>query len=58
VVEVNGVPPATWTTLTVTSARKATLPNLTVRANYAFQIRALGHMGNTDWSASTNFICG
>jgi len=57
-VEVNGVPPAAWTTITLASAKKATILNLTPGANYAFQIRALGHMGNTDWSGSTNFICG
>ena len=57
-VEVNGVPPAAWTTITLASAKKATILNLTPGANYAFQIRGLGHMGNTDWSGSTNFICG
>ena len=55
-VEVNGVPPATWTMLTLTSARKATLPNLTARTT----MRSISARWDTwvDWSASTNFICG
>ena len=57
-VEVNGVPPATWTTVTIPGKKKWTITNLTPGANYAFQIRALGRLGYTDWSASTNFICG
>jgi len=57
-VEVNGVPPATWTTVTITSSKKWTFTDLTPGANYAFQIRALGRLGYTDWSASMNFICG
>ena len=57
-VEVNGVPPATWTTVTIPGSKKWTITNLTPGANYAFQIRALGRLGYTDWSASTHFICG
>jgi len=57
-VEVNGAPPATWTTVTIPGSKKWTITNLTPGANYAFQIRALGRLGYTDWSASTNFICG
>jgi hypothetical protein len=57
-VEVNGVPPAEWTTVTITSSKKRTFTDLTPGANYAFQIRALGRLGYTDWSASTHFICG
>jgi hypothetical protein len=53
-----GAPPATWTMVTLTSAKKATIANLTPGANYAFQIRALGHLGHTDWSDSMTFICG
>jgi hypothetical protein len=57
-VEVNGAPPATWTTVTIPGSKKWTFTNLTPGANYAFQVRALGRLGYTDWSASTNFICG
>ena len=57
-VEANGTPPATWTTVTITSSKKWTFTDLTPGANYAFQIRALGRLGYTDWSASMNFICG
>ena len=57
-VEVNGVPPATWTTATIPGKKKWTITDLTPGANYAFQIRALGRLGYTDWSASTHFICG
>ena len=57
-VEVNGAPPATWTTVTIPGSKKWTITNLTPGANYAFQIRALGRLGYTDWSASTHFICG
>ncbi|HYR44129.1 MAG TPA: fibronectin type III domain-containing protein [Terriglobia bacterium] len=57
-VEVNGVPPATWTTVTIPGSKKWTITNLTPGTNYAFQVRALGRLGYTDWSASTHFICG
>ena len=57
-VEVNGVPPGTWTTVTITGSKKWTITNLTPGTNYAFQVRALGRLGYTDWSNSTNFICG
>jgi hypothetical protein len=57
-VEVNGVPPATWTTVTIPGSKKWTITNLTPGANYAFQIRALGRLGYTDWSNSMTFICG
>ena len=56
-VEVNGVPP-TWTTVTIPGSKKWIITDLTPGANYAFQIRALGRLGYTDWSASTHFICG
>ncbi len=57
-VVVNGAPPATWTTVTIPGSKKWTITNLTPGANYAFQVRAFGRLGHTDWSASTNFICG
>src|SRR5205823_11683140 len=49
--------PGTWATVTLTSARKATIDNLTPSATYAFQVRALGKLGHTDWSDSITFIC-
>ena len=53
-----GTPPATWTKLTLTGAKKVTITSLTPGANYAFQIRALGRLGYTDWSDPITFICG
>jgi hypothetical protein len=57
-VVVNGAPPAKWTTVTQPSSKKMTISNLTPGATYAFQIRALGRLGYTDWSDSMTFICG
>ena len=57
-VVVNGAPPATWTIVTIPGSKKWTITDLTPGTNYAFQVRALGRLGYTDWSASTNFICG
>jgi hypothetical protein len=45
-----------WTTLTLTSARKATVSGLTPAGTYQFQVRALSKLGYTDWSASMIFI--
>jgi hypothetical protein len=45
-----------WTTLTLTSTRKATISGLTPAGTYQFQVRALGKLGYTDWSASMIFI--
>ena len=49
----NGVPAANWTTVTVTTA-KTPIPidGLTPGTIYAFQVRALGKLGYTDWSDS------
>jgi len=45
--------PGTWTTVTLTSVKK-TVPvtNLTPGTIYAFQVRALGTLGYTNWSDS------
>jgi hypothetical protein len=49
----NGVPAANWTIVTVTAAAKAIpINNLTPGTVYAFQARALGKLGYTDWSDS------
>jgi hypothetical protein len=53
-----GTLPVSWTTLTLTGSKKVTIPHLTPGANYAFQVRALGRLGYTDWSAPVTFICG
>jgi hypothetical protein len=45
-----------WTTLTLTSTKKATISGLTPAGTYQFQVRALGKLGYTDWSASVIFI--
>jgi hypothetical protein len=55
---VNGATPATWTTIILPSPKKTLISNLTPGATYAFQIRALGKLGYTDWSDPMTFICG
>ena len=54
----NGGTPGAWTSQTLTSPKKTTISNLTPGATYAFQVRALGRLGYTDWSDSMTFICG
>lgn len=58
VVATPGTLPASWTTLTLPGSKKYTLSNLTPGATYAFQARALGRLGYTDWSDPMAFICG
>jgi hypothetical protein len=42
-----------WTTIVVTGTKPATpINNLTPGTNYAFQVRALGKLGFSDWSSS------
>ena len=53
-----GTLPASWTTITLTGSKKVTISNLTPGGNYAFQVRALGRLGYTDWSDPMTFICG
>jgi hypothetical protein len=57
-VENNGGTLGAWTTLTLTSSKKVMLSDLTPAGTYQFQVRALGKQGYTDWSPSTQFICG
>jgi len=52
-----GAPPATWTSLPLAGTKTVTLNNLTAGADYAFQVRALGKLGYSDWSDSVTFIC-
>jgi hypothetical protein len=53
-----GTAPATWITLNLPGSKKVTISNLTPGATYAFEIRAMGRLGYTDWSDSKTFICG
>jgi len=53
-----GTLPVSWTTLTLPGSKKVTISNLTPGGNYAFQVRALGRLGYTDWSDPMTFICG
>ena len=54
--EGSGGVPGPWTVLTLTSPRKVTISGLTPTGIYQFQVRALGKLGYTDWSASMTFI--
>ena len=58
VVTALGMLPTSWTLLTLPGSKKATIWNLTPGAIYAFQVRALGRLGYTDWSDPITFICG
>ncbi|HYR84773.1 MAG TPA: fibronectin type III domain-containing protein [Terriglobia bacterium] len=50
--------PSPWATATFTSARTAAPVNsLTPGTTYAFQVRALGRLGYTDWSDSATRMC-
>jgi hypothetical protein len=48
--------PGTWTELPTVIIRSVTVTGLTPGTNYAFQIRALGRAGYTDWSDSVTRI--
>ena len=53
-----GTPPSAWTTLNLPGSKKVTISNLTPGGTYAFQVRAMGRLGYTDWSDPITFICG
>jgi Fibronectin type III domain len=54
----SGGTPGQWTTISVTSSRPAIPVNgLTPGTIYAFQVRALGKSGHTDWSDSSTRMC-
>jgi len=53
-----GTPPSVWKLRTLPGSKKVTIPNLTPGATYAFQVRALGTLGYTNWSDPKTFICG
>jgi hypothetical protein len=46
-----------WVSTTLPGSKTATINNLTPGSTYAFQVRALGRLGYTDWSDSMTFIC-
>ena len=48
--------PRVWTLITLTSA-KAAVSGLTPGRTYAFQVRAFGNLGHTDWSDSATRMC-
>ena len=48
--------PGTWTELPAAGTRSITVTGLTPGTNYAFQMRALGRAGYTDWSDSVTRI--
>ena len=53
-----GGTPVTWTTETFASAKIAVPINgLTPGTNYAFEVRAFGKLGYTDWSDSVMRVC-
>jgi hypothetical protein len=53
-----GTPASPWISLTLPGSKKVTISNLTPGAKYAFQVRAFGRLGYTDWSDPITFICG
>jgi fibronectin type III domain protein len=52
-----GATPASWVTLTLPNARTATVSGLTPGTTYAFQVRAYGALGYTEWSDSAIRMC-
>ncbi len=53
----NGTP-AAWIIVTATKAQSpVAFNNLTPGTTYAFQVRALGKAGYTDWSDSVTRMC-
>ena len=55
---VNGAAPNSWTTKLVTQVRPAVaIQGLTPGTVYAFQVRAVGKLGYTDWTDSATLMC-
>jgi Fibronectin type III domain len=53
-----GAEPATWVTITVAQTKPATVVDgLTPGMTYAFQVRAYGRPGYTEWSDSATCMC-
>ena len=56
--QLNGAAPASWTTEVVTRVRPPVgIEGLTPGTVYAFQVRALGKLGFTDWTDSATCMC-
>ena len=54
----SGGTPGAWTTELVTKVKPpVTVNGLTPGTIYAFQVRALGKLGYTNWSDSVTFMC-
>jgi hypothetical protein len=57
-VDAEGVPTGEWTETVVTSSQGPfSIKNLKPGTLYAFQVRALGKLGETDWSDSATKMC-
>ena len=57
-VDAEGVPTGEWTETLVTSSQHPVLiKNLKPGTVYVFQVRALGKLGQTDWSDSVTKMC-
>jgi hypothetical protein len=57
-VVVNGAPPTSWTSKVVTKVNPPVgFQGLTPGTVYAFQVRALGVVGYTNWTDSTTCMC-
>ena len=57
-VQVNGVAPSSWTSQVVTKVQPPVgFQGLTPGTVYAFQVRALGRVGYTDWTDSATCMC-
>jgi hypothetical protein len=57
--EADGTTPGVWKELPVSRVKSAiVISGLTPGVVYAFQVRALGPLGNSDWSDSSTIRCG
>jgi len=57
-VDAEGVPTGEWTeTLVTSSQHPVSIKNLKPGTVYVFQVRALGKLGQTDWSDSVTKMC-
>ncbi|HEY2383108.1 MAG TPA: fibronectin type III domain-containing protein [Terriglobia bacterium] len=55
---VNGAPPSSWTSTAMPGVKPpAGIDGLTPGTLYAFQVRALGKLGWTDWTDSATCMC-
>jgi hypothetical protein len=56
--QVNGGLPGSWTSTVVTRVKPPVgIPGLTPGTVYAFEVRALGKLGYTDWTDSATCMC-